>query len=119
MILLLFSVTLKLSEWWLATWTDLPYKEQQNNFNIHVFAGLIGLYIVLSFTGGIMHFQNYLNSNGRLHDDMMQSVVRAPVMFFDTNPTGRIQNRYIQDNSNNSNNDMITMIINIYSPKQR
>lgn len=31
-----------------------------------------------------------LKSSQRLHDDMVHAVLRAPVSFFDTNPTGRI-----------------------------
>lgn len=38
-------------------------------------------------------YHRMLKASQRLHDDMVHSVLRAPVAFFDTNPTGRIINR--------------------------
>lgn len=35
-------------------------------------------------------YHRMLKASQHLHDDMVYSVLRAPVSFFDTNPTGRI-----------------------------
>ena len=71
----------------------MSFEEQQDRSNIYVFAGLIGSYVILSFVAGLTHYKSYLNSNKCLHDNMVSSVIRSPVLFFDTNPVGRIQNR--------------------------
>lgn len=33
----------------------------------------------------------------RLHDEMLNSILRAPMVFFHTNPLGRIINRFAKD----------------------
>lgn len=38
-----------------------------------------------------------LRAAKRLHDSMLNSVLRAPMIFFHTNPTGRIINRFAKD----------------------
>lgn len=38
-----------------------------------------------------------LRAAKRLHDSMLDSILRAPMLFFHTNPTGRIINRFAKD----------------------
>ena len=38
-----------------------------------------------------------LHAAKRLHDAMLDSILRAPMLFFHTNPTGRIINRFAKD----------------------
>ena len=38
-----------------------------------------------------------INSSKNLHNTMLSVVLRAPVLFFDTNPAGRILNRFSRD----------------------
>lgn len=38
-----------------------------------------------------------LNAAKRLHDSMLHSILRAPMVFFHTNPSGRIINRFAKD----------------------
>ena len=38
-----------------------------------------------------------LHAAKRLHDTMLHSILRAPMVFFHTNPTGRIINRFAKD----------------------
>lgn len=38
-----------------------------------------------------------LTSNNKLHSDMLERLTRAPVSYFDTNPSGRLINRFSTD----------------------
>ena len=38
-----------------------------------------------------------LKASENLHDEMTKAVIKAPVLFFDTNPVGRILNRFSKD----------------------
>ena len=42
-------------------------------------------------------FNAAINSSKHLHNSMLSAVLRAPVLFFDTNPVGRILNRFSRD----------------------
>ena len=44
-----------------------------------------------------MYFHLTVEASKRLHDDMVKSVIRAKLEFFDTNPLGRILNRFASD----------------------
>jgi ATP-binding cassette subfamily C (CFTR/MRP) protein 4 len=57
--------------------------------SIYVFTILtIGLFI-FSFIRAIYLFVMFLNSSISLHNSMFQSVIRAPLLFFDRNPVGK------------------------------
>ena len=38
-----------------------------------------------------------INSSKHLHNSMLSAILKAPVLFFDTNPVGRILNRFSRD----------------------
>jgi len=38
-----------------------------------------------------------LTSNNKMHEEMVLSILKAPVSYFDTNPSGRIINRFSTD----------------------
>ena len=41
--------------------------------------------------------QTGVSSNSALHGKMISAILKAPVLFFDINPTGRIMNRFSKD----------------------
>ena len=51
----------------------------------------------LSVTISVVFISALLNSSKHLHNSMMSAVLKAPVLFFDTNPVGRIINRFSRD----------------------
>ena len=75
----------------------MSFAYQRDPKTIGVYAGFVCGAIVLGFVSAFVFFHVSLRSSERLHDKMVTSVLHAPVLFFDTNPAGRIMNRFSQD----------------------
>lgn len=64
----------------------------------------LSVYIVLGVGQGIASLASAfvmavgsLRASGFLHSQMFHRILRAPMWFFDTTPTGRIVNRFAKD----------------------
>ena len=53
--------------------------------------------MVLLIIRAWLFFYAVINSSQILHERMLSSVIKAPVLFHDTNPVGRILNRFSND----------------------
>lgn len=92
------------SGFWLALWasqsvkassTGLSDSETYYYLGIYSLFGIVG---IIGLTGrSIIIAIHRLNASRILHDGLVESVVRAPVAFFDVTPTGRILNRFAAD----------------------
>ena len=82
---------------WLSRLTKSPLSYQRDPTTLGIYAGLVCGDILLGFVSAFVFFRVSLRSSERLHDKMVASVLHAPVLFFDTNPAGRIMNRFSQD----------------------
>ena len=60
-----------------------------NEQRIGVYGGLTGLVVVLCVGRNMLFFLLILRSSRLFHNKMFAAVLRAPVLFFDTNPVGR------------------------------
>ncbi|KAL9954314.1 hypothetical protein ACROYT_G041835 [Oculina patagonica] len=58
---------------------------------------MVGGVFLLSIIRAVVFVNALLNSSQHLHNSMMSAVLKAPVLFFDTNPVGRIINRFSRD----------------------
>ena len=61
--------------------------------NVHkiymiTYGGLVAITLVLSFLRALLFFHVLVTSSAKLHSNMFNAVIRAPIYFFDTNPTG-------------------------------
>ncbi|EES12878.1 hypothetical protein BDA96_06G240300 [Sorghum bicolor] len=86
------------SSTWLSIWTD------QGSLKIHGPGYYNLIYGILSFGQVLVTLSNSywliissLRAAKRLHDAMLRSILRAPMVFFHTNPLGRIINRFSKD----------------------
>ncbi|KAI4538920.1 hypothetical protein MG293_011187 [Ovis ammon polii] len=99
-----------LQDWWLADWgniqRDLYFKVYGKediifildlNWYFTVYSGLIVSTILFGITRSLLIFYVLVNSSQTLHDKMLESILRAPVLFFNRNPIGRILNRFSKD----------------------
>ncbi|EEC08526.1 ABC transporter, putative, partial [Ixodes scapularis] len=66
-------------------------------YNVVVYAIIIGGLVLSSMARTVAFFVMCMRASVNLHNRMFRSVIRAPIYFFDTNPIGRIQNRFAKD----------------------
>ena len=68
--------------------------------NVMIYAGQMLALFVFSLFRGVLFFMLCMRSSVRLHDRLFNSVVRAPMSFFDNNPIGTLLNRCSRDMGN-------------------
>lgn len=64
---------------------------------LYIYGGLILGVIAVCFLRGYMFFNICMHASKVLHDRMFIQLLMAPMRFFDTNPSGRILNRFSKD----------------------
>ncbi|XP_045472448.1 probable multidrug resistance-associated protein lethal(2)03659 [Harmonia axyridis] len=64
---------------------------------IYIYTICILVLIVLSLVRSTAFFQYCLSASTSLHNNMFRVIAKAPMRFFDTNPSGRILNRFTKD----------------------
>eukprot|EP00210_Caulerpa_lentillifera_P002714 g2594.t1 len=94
---------LVMPNWWLATWTDktsASIKSDQDpntSYYLSIYY-IIGLAVVFfSILGSIVLIFCSINASKKLYSDLVAKLCRLPMSFFDTQPTGRLINRFTSD----------------------
>nr|XP_020747155.1 multidrug resistance-associated protein 4-like [Odocoileus virginianus texanus] len=67
------------------------------NWYLRVYSGLTVSAVLFGITRSLLIFYILVNSSRTLHNKMLEAILRAPVLFFNTNPIGRILNRFSKD----------------------
>jgi len=95
-----------MAAFWLSIWaeattesmmTNAPMTEEKTNWYLNVYAafGLGGVFcLTLRAISMAIH---RLRASKKLHDSLTESILRAPVAFFDVTPIGRVLNRFAAD----------------------
>ncbi|XP_026971791.1 ATP-binding cassette sub-family C member 4 isoform X2 [Sagmatias obliquidens] len=104
------QVAYVLQDWWLSYWAN-----EQSALNVTVngqgnvtekldlyrylgiYSGLTVSAVLFGIARSLLVFYVLVSSSQTLHNQMFESILRAPVLFFDRNPTGRILNRFSKD----------------------
>lgn len=63
----------------------------------YIYGGLILAVVAVTLSRGFMFFAICMNASKKLHDKSFLSLLHSPMRFFDTNPSGRILNRFSKD----------------------
>ncbi|XP_033761065.1 multidrug resistance-associated protein 4-like isoform X1 [Pecten maximus] len=118
---LLAQTAYVMSDWWLSIWSNqeenrhymiqqdqalrdlghnitnitIPYVDTHQN--IYIFSGIIGAVFLFGILRALMFFKVAVDASMNLHNGMFNRLLRVPIMFFDTNPVGRILNRFSKD----------------------
>ena len=64
---------------------------------MQLFIGSIFAYMILVFTRSVYFQIVVLKSSTNMHNTMCEKVLRAQILFFDSNPIGRIVTRFSKD----------------------
>jgi ATP-binding cassette subfamily C (CFTR/MRP) protein 4 len=82
----------------LANWTAQSFEEQQSTlYYPWMFAGSVALYILCCLMRAIVTYWMIGVSTTNLHNAVSKRVIRSVVLFFDSNPVGRIVTRFSKD----------------------
>ncbi|XP_055612034.1 probable multidrug resistance-associated protein lethal(2)03659 [Uranotaenia lowii] len=65
--------------------------------DIYIFTGITVATIIITLSRSMFFFQVAMRASRKLHDAMFDGVTRATMYFFNTNPSGRILNRFSKD----------------------
>ncbi|KAJ0621156.1 putative ABC-type xenobiotic transporter [Helianthus annuus] len=87
-----------LSSTWLSYWTEQSSTTNRGpGFFLIIYSFLSLGQVLVTFANSFWLITSSLYAAKRLHDTMLHSVVRAPTTFFQTNPLGRMINRFAND----------------------
>lgn len=93
------SETLRVfSSLWLSSWTDQSdMGSSETLFYNMIYAGLSLAQVFVTLVNSYWLIVSSLYAARWLHDQMLSSILKAPMVFFNTNPLGRIINRFAKD----------------------
>ena len=81
----------------IGTWAEVSPSDQKSTAWLAVILGLTGGTVLLAVARALLSFYFCAKASQRLHDSMAASVLFSKISFFDTNPSGRILNRFSAD----------------------
>lgn len=82
------------STWWIGNFTQTSFS-LKTFFGVFIATGLSS--ILIQFIESISFLFGSLKSSISMHENMLESVLKSPTSFFDSNPIGRILNRFSKD----------------------
>ncbi|CAI5692427.1 ATP-binding cassette sub-family C member 5 isoform X3 [Oreochromis niloticus] len=62
-----------------------------------IYASSMGVMLLFKLIRGVAFVKGTLRASSKLHDELFHKILRCPMKFFDTTPTGRILNRFSKD----------------------
>ena len=82
---------------WLSSLIKKPPEDQKDHTNLTIYACLVSASLIFAIFRVSAFLLVSLRCSERLHDKMVLAILQAPVHFFDSNPVGRILNRFSKD----------------------
>lgn len=104
-IFLLFSqLVTSGSDFFVTIWTNQEFLRllgEETLFSttdgLYIYGFLILAVVVVTLSRGFIFFAVCMRASKKLHDKSFLSLLHSPMRFFDTNPSGRILNRFSKD----------------------
>ncbi|XP_072526196.1 ATP-binding cassette sub-family C member 2-like [Salminus brasiliensis] len=90
---------------WLSDWTNdavrypngSTYPAHIRDVRVGAYGGLGMAQGFLVFVGTLILADGAIHASRTLHTGLLSSILRAPMLFFDTTPSGRVVNRFAKD----------------------
>ncbi|KAK1381982.1 ABC-type xenobiotic transporter [Heracleum sosnowskyi] len=87
-----------MSSTWLSVWTDTSSPKRYGPGFYNLIYSLLSLgQVLVTLANSYWLILSSLYASRKLHEAMLNSILRAPMVFFHTNPLGRIINRFAKD----------------------
>uniref|UniRef100_A0A061RCR8 ATP-binding cassette, subfamily C (CFTR/MRP), member 2 n=1 Tax=Tetraselmis sp. GSL018 TaxID=582737 RepID=A0A061RCR8_9CHLO len=88
-----------LQNFWLSVWSQATSTsaDAQNSYYMAVYFGLGAASLVFALARTIILTYGANNAARQLHHRLLHTILRLPMSFFDTQPTGRLLNRFTKD----------------------
>jgi ABC-type multidrug transport system fused ATPase/permease subunit len=89
-----------LGEWTLSSWAQLGTDEERRS--THYYALILGLtlgFFAAALTADLMLSRLTSTSSASIHRQLLVTLLKQPISFFDNNPVGRILNRFTKGNA--------------------
>ncbi len=87
-----FSITL-----WLSIWTghsdDRDYASKATSYLL-IYVSTVLAFITLQFTNNMIYQWGGWKAAKTMHERLVSAVLKAPISWFDSNPVGRVVNRF-------------------------
>lgn len=106
-LLMIFSISDKgmnvTQNWWLAFWTDHAAEARRDEepinsvYYLSVYYTFGGLSMFFSFLGTLALLFGSISASRKLYTQLILKVARLPMSFFDSQPAGRLLNRFTRD----------------------
>ncbi|KAK3084438.1 hypothetical protein FSP39_013539 [Pinctada imbricata] len=104
-----YHATSVFANYWLTYWTEDEFLSNTSNspstdeyqslsnyyLTVYGVLGIVQAILVLVYS--IVLSVRMVVASGKLHSNMLHRILRAPMAFFDTTPTGRLTNRFSSD----------------------
>jgi len=82
---------------WIWHWAAKPAAEQSSLPLLAYYGATLAACVIFSFARAAAFFHYCTVASCSLHNSMLRAVARAPMLFFDSQPVGRILNRLSKD----------------------